>query len=273
VVWLLLAGAAIAVPVVYVSSREVPPDSPPAAPAALQQGAPVLGYEVVGEHPHDREAFTQGLIYRDGFLYESTGHYGRSTLRKVEIASGRVVQQRRVGDRYFAEGLAAWGSRLIQLTWQENVGFVYDLASFEPTGTFMYPGEGWGLTHDGRRLIMSDGTSQLRFLDPDTMRELGRVAVTDAALGAVPYLNELEYVNGEVYANVWGSDRIAVVEPESGRVTAWIDLAGLLRPSVRTGAEDVLNGIAYDAAEDRLFVTGKFWSRLYEIRVRRGPSR
>jgi glutamine cyclotransferase len=152
------------------------------------------------------------------------------------------------------------------------VGFVYDLASFEPAGSFMYPGEGWGLTHDGRRLIMSDGTSSLRFLDPDTRRELARVSVTDGQ-GAVANLNELEYVAGEVYANVWGSDRIAVVQPDSGRVSAWIDLAGLLRPPVRTGAEDVLNGIAYDAAGDRLFVTGKYWPRLFEIRVRREPSR
>jgi glutamine cyclotransferase len=232
----------------------------------------VLGYEVVREYPHDRAAFTQGLIVRDGFLYESTGQYGQSTLRKVELETGRVVQRRPIDAMYFAEGLTAVGRRLLQLTWKANVGFVYDLDSFEPIGTFRYPGEGWGLTYDGRRLIMSDGTAQLRFLDPDTWEEQGRVTVMEGRV-PVSMLNELEYVDGEIYANVWGSDRIAIIHPDSGLVTAWVDLAGMLRPAARRGTEDVLNGIAYDAGGDRLFVTGKYWPTLFEIRVRPDATR
>jgi glutamine cyclotransferase len=274
--WRALAAAAVligVVAVVYVSTMTRAPDaSTPTAPVARQAGTPVLGYEVVREYPHDRAAFTQGLIVRDGFLYESTGQYGQSTLRKVELETGRVVQRRPIDATYFAEGLTAVGRRLLQLTWKANVGFVYDLDSFEPIGTFRYPGEGWGLTYDGRRLIMSDGTAQLRFLDPDTWEEQGRVTVMEGRV-PVSMLNELEYVDGEIYANVWGSDRIAIIDPDSGRVGAWVDLAGMLRPAARRGTEDVLNGIAYDAGGDRLFVTGKYWPTLFEIRVRPDATR
>ena len=191
---------------------------------------------------------------------------GRSSLRKVRLETGEVVEFRAVDKQYFAEGLTDWGARLLQLTWETNIGFVYELASFNPLKTFTYTGEGWGLTHDDARLIMSDGSSALRFLDPETQREIGRVTVRDNGK-LVERLNELEFVKGEVFANVWLTDRIAIIAPATGTVTAWLDLAKLRAPS-RQG-EDVLNGIAYDAAGNRLFVTGKLWSRLYEIRVRR----
>ena len=236
------------------------------APASQARQAPVLSYDVVNRFPHDPAAFTQGLIYRDGHLFESTGLKGQSSLRKVTLETGAVVARRVVDKRYFAEGLTDWGNRLLQLTWETNIGFVYDPASFEPISTFTYTGEGWGLTHDGARLIMSDGTSALRFLDPTTQREIGRITVKDGDR-PIERLNELEFVKGEVYANVWLTDRIAIIAPATGRVTAWLNLAGLRAPA-RQG-DDVLNGIAYDAQRDRLFVTGKLWSTLFEIRVRR----
>jgi glutaminyl-peptide cyclotransferase len=231
------------------------------------RGTPVHGYDVVNVFPHDREAFTQGLLYRDGVLYESTGLKGRSSLRKVRLETGQVLQQISVDRRYFAEGLTDWGGRLVQLTWETNIGFVYDLATLQQLRTFAYSGEGWGLAHDARRLIMSDGTPTLRFLDPDTFQVTGSVQVKD---GDVPVedLNELEVVEGEVYANVWTTDRIAIVDAATGRVTGWINLAGLM-PSNATSGDAVLNGIAYDARGKRLFVTGKLWPRLFEIRVRR----
>jgi glutamine cyclotransferase len=228
---------------------------------------PVYGYEVVNVYPHDREAFTQGLLFRDGVLFESTGLKGRSTLRKVRLETGEVLQRTVVDGRYFAEGLVDWGNRLVQLTWDTNVAFVYDLASFKQTRTFKYTGEGWGLTHDGRRLIMSDGSPTLRLLDPETFQATGSLLVKD---GDVPVedLNELEFVEGEIYANVWTTDRIAIISPANGAVTGWINLAGLM-PRGSTTGDAVLNGIAYDAQRKRLFVTGKLWPRLFEIRVRR----
>ncbi|HEY7187072.1 MAG TPA: glutaminyl-peptide cyclotransferase [Vicinamibacterales bacterium] len=227
---------------------------------------PVLAYEVVKTYPHDPKAFTQGLVFRNGFLYESTGLKGQSSLRKVRLETGEVTDLRAVDKQFFAEGLTDWGGKLLQLTWETNIGFVYDLASFAPLSTFTYSGEGWGLTHDDTQLIMSDGTSALRFLDPNTQREIRRVTVRDGSK-AIERLNELEFVKGEVFANVWLTDRIAIIAPSTGKVTAWLDLAKLRAPS-RQG-EDVLNGIAYDAGGNRLFVTGKLWSRLYEIKIRR----
>lgn len=228
-------------------------------------GTPVLGYDVVRSYPHDPEAFTQGLIVLDGVFYESTGLHGRSSLRKVRIETGEVLQRQAVERRFFAEGLAAWGRTLIQLTWQDNLAFVYNQSTFAREDTFTYTGEGWGLTHDGKRLILSDGTSALRFLDPVTHRETGRVTVT-ADGRAVDLLNELEFIRGEVWANVWMTDRVAIINPSTGRLRAWLNLAGLL-PAGSTG-HDVLNGIAYDAARDRIYVTGKLWPRVFEIRVR-----
>jgi glutaminyl-peptide cyclotransferase len=231
-----------------------------------QKAAHVDRFRVVRAYPHDATAYTQGLIYREGFLFESTGLNGRSTLRKVKLETGEVVQQRRLDSVYFAEGLAEWNGQLVQLTWRSNIAFVYDLVSFVPRRTFGYPGEGWGLTRDREGFILSDGTDQLRFLHPDTFREVRRVTVTD---GGVPIreLNELEYIRGEVYANVWHTDRIARIDPASGRVTGWVDLRGLMSTGYRLDAEAVLNGIAYDAAGNRLFVTGKLWPRLFEIEV------
>ena len=234
--------------------------------AQRSQGAPVHGYEVVNVYPHDRNAFTQGLLYRDGVLYESTGLNGRSSLRKVELETGKVLQQISVEPRYFAEGLTDWGSRLVQLTWNTNVGFVYDLASFKRLQTFSYTGEGWGLARDDKQLIMSDGSSTLRFLDPQTFKVARQVQVTD---GGVPVrdLNELEFIDGQVYANVWLTDRIAMIAPDTGRVTGWINLAGLM-PRNKVSNDAVLNGIAWDARQKRLFVTGKLWPSLFEIRIR-----
>jgi glutamine cyclotransferase len=232
-----------------------------------QTSTPLYRYTVVNSFPHDPGAFTQGLIFRDGALFESTGYHGTSSLRKVKLETGEVLQRYDVDARYFAEGMTDWGNRLIQLTYTTNLGFVYDLSSFALQKTFTYPGQGWGLTHDTRRLIMSDGTAALRFLDPETLRETGRVVVKDGDR-PIDNLNELELVKGNVYANVWLTDRIAIIAPETGRVIAWLDLAGIRGPTRSTG-EDVLNGIAYDSARDRLFVTGKYWPRLFEIRVQR----
>jgi glutamine cyclotransferase len=270
-VWIVAAGAIALTGVLYLSAPSMPaqPRTPPPRSTQVpsRPATPVLRYELVRDYPHDPQAFTQGLVFHDGVLFESTGQYGQSSVRRVELETGKVLQERRLEAMYFGEGLALWGTRLLQLTWQANVGFVYDLGTFDRVGTFPYPGEGWGITADDRRLIMSDGTASLRFLDPETQRETGRITVTGDAEGPIHNLNELEYVSGDVYANVWGSDRIAVIDPDAGRLKAWIDLDGILRPSVRTGREDVLNGIAYDASGGRLFVTGKYWPRLFEIRV------
>lgn len=233
---------------------------------ALAQRAPIQSYEVVASFPHDPGAFTQGLLFQDGVLYESTGLHGRSSIRKVDPATGKVLQKRDLDARYFGEGIVVWKDRLVEITWQDQIGFVYDLNSFEPKSTFTYPGEGWGLTHDGARLIMSDGTADLRFLDPETLNETGRVRVTDGG-GEVVNLNELEWVEGEIWANIWGSDWIARIDPATGKVKAWIDMTGLLPAADRTGREDVLNGIAYDPKGKRVLVTGKLWPKLFEIRV------
>jgi glutamine cyclotransferase len=237
------------------------------SPERLAQAAAIVdSYRVVKAYPHDPTAFTQGLIYRDGFLFESTGRNGQSTLRKVRLETGEVVQQHRLDQAHFAEGLAEWNGQLVQLTWRSNVAFVYDLASFAPRRTFSYTGEGWGLTRDQEGFILSDGSAQLRFLHPETFREVRRITVTDRGM-PVRDLNELEFIRGEVYANVWHSDRIARISPVSGRVIGWIDLRGLMATGYRLDSEAVLNGIAYDAAANRLFVTGKLWPRLFEIQV------
>jgi glutaminyl-peptide cyclotransferase len=231
--------------------------------------APVktYGYRIVRTLPHDKTSYTQGLIVRDGVFYESAGQYGQSDIRKVEIDTGQVLQKTPVARKYFAEGLVDWEGSLLQLTWQEQTGFVYDMKTLGFRQTFRYSGEGWGLTHDGKRLIMSDGTSKggLRFLDPVTFIETGRVVVRDNG-SAVDNLNELEFVNGEVWANIYMTNRIARINPSTGVVTGWIDLSGLLKAADRPrDSGGVLNGIAYDAKSDRLFVTGKLWPKLFEI--------
>jgi len=238
----------------------------PAAPAG-NGPIPEYGYQVVHVYPHDPLAFTEGLFYLDGYLYESTGLPGQSSARKVKLETGEVVQKHEVPEQYFGEGIIAWKGKLVQLTWQTEVGFVYDLNTFETRSEFHYPGEGWSMTEDNRRIIMDDGTPQLRFWDPDTLREIGRLTVT-ANGEPVTNLNELEWVKGEIYANIWMTDRIARIDPKTGKVVGWIDCTGLLNPSDRVeGQTDVLNGIAYDAEHDRLFVTGKRWPKLFEIKV------
>jgi glutamine cyclotransferase len=224
------------------------------------------GYRVVHAYPHDPQAFTQGLIYLDGHLYESTGLTGRSSLRMVDLETGRVEQRIDLPSQDFAEGLAPWGSTLVQLTWQNHVAFVYDRFSFRQLSTIPCPWEGWGLTEDGKSLILSDGSSTLRFIDPANFHELREIVVKDHGR-PIDKLNELEYIHGEIYANIWYSDRIARISPATGQVIGWIDLTGLLAPAEHTDHDAVLNGIAYDAANDRLFVTGKLWPKLFEIKV------
>lgn len=228
--------------------------------------APVYTYEIKKIYPHDRAAFTQGLVFRDGHLWESTGQYGTSSLRKVELKSGRVLRSVSLTKEYFGEGMTILKGKVYMLTWQNGEAFVYGQDDFLQLRSFKYAGEGWGLTHDNDSLIMSDGSSQLKFLDPETF-EVRRVL--DVADGGSPVtrLNELEYVHGEILANVWQDDRIARIDPKTGRVTGWIDLTGLLRESEREEETDVLNGIAYDESGDRLFVTGKLWPKLFEVRL------
>jgi glutamine cyclotransferase len=227
--------------------------------------APTFTYRLVHSYPHDRAAYTQGLVFHNGALYEGTGLNGQSSIRKVRLETGEVLQIRALDQRYFGEGIAIVGNDLIQLTWQTELGFVYDLATFDSRRTFTYPGEGWGLTYDGKRLIMSDGSPTLRYIDPATLKETGRLTVRDRGM-PVEDLNELEVVKGEIFANVYQTERIVRISPKTGQVTGWIDMRGLLSPREAAGVE-VLNGIAYDAARDRLFVTGKLWPRLFEIQI------
>jgi len=228
-------------------------------------GLALYGYQVVRSYPHDHDAFTQGLQYVDGVFYEGTGLNGRSSIRRVELETGKVLQRRDVPQQHFGEGITVFKSDLIELTWQTHVAFVYDRTSFEPRKQFTYPGEGWGLTHDGASLIMSDGTDELRYLDPVTFAEKRRLKVT-ASGAPLRNLNELEFVKGEIFANIWQTDYVARISPSTGRVTAYVDLRGLLTQSERSGT-DVLNGIAYDEAHDRLFVTGKLWPKVFEIKL------
>jgi glutamine cyclotransferase len=232
----------------------------------LAAAAPVQTYKVKNAYPHDRSAFTQGLVYTDGILYESTGLSGRSSLRRVDLETGNVLQRTSLLPEYFGEGIAVFGDRVYQLTWTTGVGFIYDKKTLALLQEFRYGTEGWGMTHDGKNLIVSDGSSILYYWDPRSLREVKRLLVTDGG-SPVDNLNELEIVEGEIYANVWQQDRIARISPETGRVVGWIDLTGLLSPSDRTGREDVLNGIAYDPATKRLFVTGKLWPKLFEIEI------
>ncbi|EIL98637.1 glutamine cyclotransferase [Rhodanobacter thiooxydans] len=241
--------------------------------AAHAAEIPVYGYRVVHAYPHDTGAYTEGLFYKDGYLYESTGQVGASTVRKVALETGEVVQRHRLPKQYFGEGIVDWKDRLVQLTWQSGTGFVYDLASFTPQRNFRYEGEGWALTRDGTHLYMSDGTPVLRVLDPETLEVVHRIHVT-ADGEPVRNLNELEWVDGEIYANVWLTDRIARIDPASGQVTGWIDLTGLFDISrLPDPGDDVLNGIAWDAARKRLFVTGKCWPQLFEIELVKRPAR
>jgi glutamine cyclotransferase len=228
--------------------------------------APQFTYLVVHTYPHDRDAFTQGLEYHDGFLYEGTGREGHSSLRKVKLETGQVVQHIDIAPQYFGEGITVLDGKILELTWKAQTGFIYDRNSFHVLRNFNYSGEGWGLANDGKTIYMSDGSSQIRFWDPQTLKELRRISVHDGNR-AIENLNELECVRGEIYANVWTTNLIARISPDDGHVIAWIDLTGLLKPSDMTETVDVLNGIAYDSAHDRLFVTGKLWPKLFEIKI------
>lgn len=259
-VWIGVAVGVTVVVLMFIQTRPWPELR--AEPVATRW----YDYRIVNVYPHDPDAFTQGLVFRDGSLFESTGLNGRSSVRQVRLETGEVIRQHPVESQHFAEGLTDWGNRLIQLTWQSHMAFVYDATTFALQRTFSYQGEGWGLTHDQRRLIMSDGTSTLRFLDPETWKENGRLSVTEGGQ-PVARLNELEVVRGEIFANVWQTDHLVMIDPRSGHVTGRVDLRGLLSPADRLEPVDVLNGIAYDATHDRLFVTGKLWPRLFEIRL------
>jgi len=258
-----------------------------ASPAAANNNAvpTVSTYEIVNTYKHDSKAFTQGLVFHNGFLYESTGEYGDSTLRRVEAATGKVVQEHEVAKDYFAEGMTILNGKIYQITWRENTAFVYDVENFRLLREIKYQGSGWGLTTDGTHLIMSDGTHVIKFLDPETFNPVRSITVKKEDGAPVYHLNELEFVNGEIWANIWHSENnatqsehgflpnigkpnyIARIAPDSGRVVGWIDLAGISPEDVKD-SENTLNGIAYDAQNDRIFVTGKKWKRLFEIKLK-----
>ncbi len=255
-IWMPIIGF-VAISGAFFAYSLVNPQNPEATPAD--------GYEIINTYPHDSGAFTQGLVFIDGELYEGTGLYGQSSLRRVDLETGDILQEYNLPDNYFGEGVTVYGDKIIQLTWTSNIGFVYNRDNFDILQEFSYPTQGWGLTHDGEQLIMSDGTSTLYFLDPENFEEVDTIEVRDNAGNLVTRLNELEYINGEIYANIWQTDYIARISPQTEKVAGWIHLKGLLTPEEEASA-DVLNGIAYDAARDRLFVTGKYWPKLFEIR-------
>jgi len=235
-------------------------------PSANSNLIPVYTYKVINTYPHDRSAFTEGLVFEDGVLYEGTGLHEYSTLRRVELETGEILQIRELSSQFFGEGVTLYGNKIIQLTWQSHIGFVYDKYSFKLLQEFNYPDEGWGIAHDGKHLIMSDGTETLHFLDPETFEEISQIEVSANNI-PVTRINELEYIQGEMYANIWQTERIARIDPLTGQVTGWINLKGILSPEDNNETVDVLNGIAYDAENDRLFVTGKFWPKLFEIEL------
>ena len=244
------------------------------SPSQTTDKIPVYTYEIVKTFKHDSKAFTQGLVFHNGFLYESTGQKGDSTVRKVEINSGRVLQKQDLSDDYFAEGMTILNDRIYQVTWQENTAFVYDVNDFKLLKELKYQGEGWGLTDDGTNLIMSDGTHVIRIVDPETFKTTRTLVVLDENGKPLLDLNELEYVKGEIWANVWHSERIgkpnhiARIDPNSGKLLGWINLQGISPEDVERDSENTLNGIAYDEAGDRIFVTGKKWRTLYEIKLK-----
>lgn len=244
--------------------REAPANADTEAAPIVR--TPQYGYEIVNTYPHDPKAFTQGLLWHEGRFFESTGQVNESSIREVDLATGRVIRKSDLEEPYFGEGIVIIGNELFQVTWENGKAFTYDWKTFTRQKTFSYDGQGWGLTTDGTSIIMSNGSNTLIYRDPATFRALKAVTVMDKGV-PVSQLNELEWVKGEIWANVWQSDQIARIDPETGNVLGWIDLKGILSTLDRTGKEDVLNGIAYDAEKDRLFVTGKYWPKLFEIRV------
>jgi glutamine cyclotransferase len=233
---------------------------------AFLTNAPVFGYKVVAIFPHSTESYTEGFFYRDGLFYEGTGLKGHSKVMAIQPQTGKVIQKLAIPPQYFGEGIVDWGPNLYQWTWQSNVGFIYDRFSLRLVKRFSYTGEGWGMTHDKTAIITSDGSDTLRFRDPATFIETRQIVVKD---GATPIkdLNELEYIKGEIYSNVWHSDRIARISPRDGHVIGWVDLTGILPADQRLNDDSVLNGIAYDAQHDRVFVTGKQWPSIFEIKI------
>jgi glutaminyl-peptide cyclotransferase len=240
--------------------------------AAAPASAPVYGYRVVGRFPHSTKSYTEGFFYRDGMFYEGTGREGHSAVLVIDPATGAILQHRDLAGEYFGEGIVDWGPNIYEWTWKSGVCFVYDRFSLALVKQFSYTGEGWGMTSTRKELITSDGTATLRFRDPHTFRETRHIVVRDGKK-VIDQLNELEFVNGEIYANVWHTDKIARISPADGHVISWIDLAGLLPAEEMVDGESVLNGIAYDAQHDRLFVTGKQWPAVFEIKVVRKPGR
>ncbi len=228
--------------------------------------APVSGYKVIAKYPHSTQSFTEGFFYLDGLFYEGTGLNGHSAITVTQPETGKLLQRLELPPQYFGEGIVDWGPNIYEWTWQSHLCFVYDRFSLRRVGQFTYEGEGWGMTHTGNEIVTSDGTATLRFRNPDNFKETRHIVVTDGTM-PVERLNELEYIKGEIYANVWHVDRIARISPRDGHVTGWIDLAGLLPADQKVNEESVLNGIAYDAKHDRIFVTGKQWPAVFEIRI------
>ncbi|MDY6845679.1 MAG: glutaminyl-peptide cyclotransferase [Chloroflexota bacterium] len=264
IVWSLFLSALFIIGAVFIflnynTPREVRSSLP-------EELTPKMTYAVVNSYPHDPRAFTQGLVYHKGYLYESTGLYSESSLRQVDLETGEVLRKVDLSDEFFAEGLAIYDNQLVQLTWREKVGFVYALEDFSIIRQFTYQTQGWGLTYDDQRLILSDGTDRLYFLDPNTFQVVDSLSITYQGQ-AIQRLNELEYIRGEIYANIWQTDDIVRINPLTGEVVGWIDLSAILPDDIRTTDTDVLNGIAYDPESDRLFITGKRWPKLYEIRL------
>ncbi len=240
----------------------------PKPPQSTTQPAPVYTFEVVNTWHHDPDAFTQGLQYLNGELYESTGLNGKSSLRRVELTTGKVLQKIDIPNEYFAEGMTILGDKIYQITYQTHIGFIYDLKTFKQLATWHYEGEGWGLTNDGTYIIMTSGSNKINYLDPRSLTIVKTLEVYDEGY-QIENLNELEYIKGEIFANIWQTNRVARIDPVTGKVNSWIDLSGLLSPSERTEKVDVLNGIAYDEKGDRIFVTGKLWPKLFEIKLKK----
>jgi glutamine cyclotransferase len=234
--------------------------------------APVATYKIVATYPHSTQSYTEGFFYLDGRFYEGTGMEGRSSILVEDPETGNVLQRRDLPPQYFGEGIIDWGPNLYEWTWKSHICFVFDRFSFRPVKQFTYQGEGWGMTRTAKEIITSDGTPILRFRDPETFKQTREILVRDGRQ-PIENLNELEYIKGEIYANVWHQDRIARISPKDGHVIGWIDLTGLITPDQMVNSESVLNGIAYDAQHDRLFVTGKQWPKVFEIKVINPPPK
>ncbi len=262
-IWLLIA--------LIISSCAISPERPSAQPespasASSTQSVGIYTYQIIHTYPHDSKAFTEGLVFDNGILYEGTGLNGESSIRKVDLTTGNILQIYQLPAEYFGEGITIYKDTLIQLTWKSHVGFIYDKNTFDLLHQFSYPTEGWGLTYDGKRLILSDGTPTIHFLDPVTFRPEAEINVENRGT-PTDKINELEFIGGKIYANIWQTDKIAIIDPLDGKVSALIDLTGLLQTQKYTGTVDVLNGIAYDSLANRLFVTGKSWPFLFEIKL------